>query len=268
MRRNASPHDQAVTLLGYFFVHVPSLDLTAALYDDCGRVQRLLAHPPHRVASLDHYEHIAAWLRYVNATRPANIWVRPSATLPAHPFVLLDDLPTSTAMQIADRYTAAVVETSPGNCQCWLLLALSLPAALRQDVSRFLSRRYGSDPGAISEPRWGRLPGFRNRKPGATTWTNMLRVSAASPYDPAACLSCPPPPVDAARRAAARRPDRPDCSRKEFWYAVHALRAGVPPTVVEQRVADHVAATFRRKHRDYPARTVRAAQAYLARAAP
>jgi hypothetical protein len=50
-----------------------------------------------------------------------------------------------------------------------------------------------------------------------------------------------------------------DMSRREFSYACHALRAGVDPSVVEQRIAAHVAASGRRKSRDYATRTVAAA---------
>lgn len=53
-----------------------------------------------------------------------------------------------------------VVETSPQNYQVWIhsQRRLSLPE------KRYWLKRLGSDPGADPNNRWGRCPGFRNRK--------------------------------------------------------------------------------------------------------
>jgi hypothetical protein len=53
-----------------------------------------------------------------------------------------------------------VVETSPQNFQIWI--RSQRPLSL--DEKRYWLKRMGSDPGADPNNRWGRCPGFRNRK--------------------------------------------------------------------------------------------------------
>jgi hypothetical protein len=53
-----------------------------------------------------------------------------------------------------------VVETSPQNYQVWIRSDRELSVSEK----RYWLRRLGSDPGADPNTRWGRCPGFRNRK--------------------------------------------------------------------------------------------------------
>jgi len=53
-----------------------------------------------------------------------------------------------------------VVETSPQNFQVWIRSHRPLSLAEK----RYWLKRMGSDPGADPNNRWGRCPGFRNRK--------------------------------------------------------------------------------------------------------
>lgn len=53
-----------------------------------------------------------------------------------------------------------VVETSPHNYQVWIRSQRQLSLTEK----RFWLKRLGSDPGADPNNRWGRCPGFRNRK--------------------------------------------------------------------------------------------------------
>jgi len=53
-----------------------------------------------------------------------------------------------------------VVETSPGNYQVWIHSVR--PLAIEE--KRYWLKRLHSDPGADPNHRWGRCPGFRNRK--------------------------------------------------------------------------------------------------------
>jgi hypothetical protein len=53
-----------------------------------------------------------------------------------------------------------VVETSPRNYQIWI--RSQRPLSLNE--KRYWLKRMGSDPGADPNNRWGRCPGFRNRK--------------------------------------------------------------------------------------------------------
>lgn len=64
--------------------------------------------------------------------------------------------------QSDDKWRAGrlVVETSPGNFQVWI--RSSRPLEL--DVKRYWLKNLHNDPGADPNHRWGRCPGFRNRK--------------------------------------------------------------------------------------------------------
>lgn len=94
----------------------------------------------------------------------AHIYGRPTGE---SPYTLLDDADASTL----DRLTAegfapaAVSETSPGNFQAWLRHQQSLPKELGTLAAQLLAKRFGTDRNAADWRRFGRLPGFTNRKP-------------------------------------------------------------------------------------------------------
>jgi len=252
---------------------VGPLEVAAAHYDpETGKVDRV-NEGKRKITSEADYDRLRPWLRYANAAG-CNIWIRPA--VPAHAFVILDDLPTAIAAAVAKKYRALAVETSLGNAQTWIVCNRELTREERQDVARSLCRLIGSDPGAISEPRWGRLAGFRQKKPGKENF--MTRVISAAgldrpPLDPTPHLhlaapapSSPAPPAGrgAAGGVVLSRSTGRDESRREFAFACHALRRGMSPAEVEARIAAHVIETGRRKSRDYAARTVAAAVAALA----
>jgi hypothetical protein len=269
------PAEQSAAFVDFMLSHVSRIDLAAAHYDDGGHVQRVFK-AKRTVASMADFAAVMPWLKSQNARQPANIWIRPADTLDAHPIIMLDDLPLARAQAICRKYAGASVETSPGNAQDWIVCSRALTREERQDVARSLCRLVGSDPGAISEPRWGRLPGFQQRKPGKTGWTNLLAISTgpAPALDPTPHLS----PAPAARgggggggsfivrqssvRQSSVTGDM-NMSRREFAFACYALRAGVDPSVVQQRVAAHVAVTGRKKSPSYPASVVTAALSRL-----
>ena len=58
------------------------------------------------------------------------------------------------------RVGRTVVETSPKNYQVWI--RSRLPLSPEQKLHWL--RKMGSDPGSYPKGRWGRMPGFRNRK--------------------------------------------------------------------------------------------------------
>lgn len=257
--------DQSIQFVSWMISATGPLSVAAARYGATGRVERVEQCRTflERGESLPR---MLPWLRYKNA-HCHNIWIRPCEF--DHPFLLLDDLPPSTAVSITRKYFSAAVETSPGNCQVWIRLSRSLSRDERTVVSRALCYRIGSDPGAISEPRWGRLPGFRQRKPGKCGWTNLLEASSGLQLDPKPYLALPPlPPASRGGGAFTQRQEHNKFSRQdesvcEFAFAINALRAGVNPCEVEKRIADHVLTTGRRKGRDYARRTVAAAMARL-----
>jgi hypothetical protein len=240
------------------------LQVAAAHYSATGRVDRVL-DGKRKIASPEDYIRLRPWLRHENA-HCCNIWIRPAAA--EHAIVMLDDLPTATAAAVARKYRALAIETSPGNAQVWIVCSRALSRAERQDVARSLSRLIGSDPGAISEPRWGRLAGYRQRKPGNEGF--MTRIISASndrpALDPAPHLKTAPSSPAPAGGVVAYSPigtTGGDQSRREFAFACHALRRGMTPTEVAAAVAAHVAATGRRKSAGYAERTVAAALARL-----
>jgi len=156
------------------------LEVAAAHYSAIGRVDRVRVGKL-KVAVQADYDRLRPWLRHENAGG-SNIWIRPAVA--EHALVMLDDLPPATARAIASKYRALAVETSPDNAQVWIFCSSVLAREQRQDVARSLCRLVGSDPGAISEPRWGRLVGYRQRKPGKEGFLTRI-ISTASPDRPA-----------------------------------------------------------------------------------
>jgi hypothetical protein len=102
-------------------------------------------------------------LKYRNA-HGSHIYIRPSGE---HHFTTLDDLSeTSLARLSADGFNpCAVVETSAGNFQAWLKHSRIFPKLLGTFAAQTLAERYDADPSAADWRRFGRLPGFTNRKP-------------------------------------------------------------------------------------------------------
>lgn len=103
----------------------------------------------------------------------AAIYVRPWLTFgsgneqPHCGVVLVDDLTGDAvaAMAADGLLPAAVVETSPGNHQAWMILPTDgLTNAVARAVARLLAERYNGDPKAVAASQPGRLPGLTNRK--------------------------------------------------------------------------------------------------------
>jgi RepB DNA-primase from phage plasmid len=102
-------------------------------------------------------------LKYRNA-HGSHIYIRPSGE---HRFTTLDDLrETSLARLAVDGFNpCAVVETSAGNFQAWLMHSRVFPKLLGTFAAQTLAGRYDADPSAADWRRFGRLPGFTNCKP-------------------------------------------------------------------------------------------------------
>jgi hypothetical protein len=86
-------------------------------------------------------------------------------------YILLDDLTSEAVKRLESEgfAPALVVETSPGNMQAWIKFPdLRGIKAVEQEyclaLSRQLIAKFGGDPGAAGGLRFGKLPGFRNRK--------------------------------------------------------------------------------------------------------
>ena len=238
--------------------------------DDATLLRRALAPGADPVALL-------AWCGWQQVHEGAQILIRPDPTA-VHPWLLADDVPTAAALAFAARRAALVIETSPGNCQCRILADRPLSMCERTTAQRALCAYLGGDVGSIAGDKWGRLPGFRNVKPGrAGCWTNLLRhdlaarpVSAAALLAQAQTIATPAvasaPALDplpsallgrgcvalgqgsprAAPAAGGARPqagrsalsDRPDRSARHFAFACHALRRGENPAAITRKIAD------------------------------
>jgi len=113
-----------------------------------------------------------AWARAQNVQH-AEIYIRPARGY-GWPLVFLDDVPVATALRVARRYGAMVVQTSPaGGCHIWLLCDRPLDETCRKQAQRWLAAKLGADPGSISGEHLGRLAGFKNWK-RAGCWVNVL----------------------------------------------------------------------------------------------
>lgn len=101
---------------------------------------------------------------------------------------LLDDLHVDQIKRLEDMNfaPAVVLETSDGNCQAWIrLVPPEAPEPTREvatQASRSLTRIFGADPAAVGAERFGRLPGFVNRKPkhdrqGKGPWVTLKEAT-------------------------------------------------------------------------------------------
>jgi hypothetical protein len=258
-------------LLGFLLASAERVEMAAAQYGPAGRVVAVQACRV-KPGSLAEYRRAAGWLRHKNA-QGCNIWVRPADAV--HPFVMLDDLLPARAVAVARKYRCAAVETSPGSAQLWLVMSCALPREQRQDVAKALCALVGADPCAVGEPRWGRLPGYRQRKPGKCGMTRLLAISADGPaLDPAPYLSPSPAPARAAARRgltsytrSASDESKLDESKREFAFACHSLRAGASPDSIASAIAARALARGKRRTEQqalsYARHTVQAAQARL-----
>jgi hypothetical protein len=115
------------------------------------------------VWKVDQTEKTIPYLKAMNA-RGRHIFVRPAFEREAH-FMLHDDLDKKgldrTHKQDGKfKPGRMVVESSPGNYQVWI----RSNRALSNGEKKHWLDKMGSDPGASPKHRWGRAPGFRNRK--------------------------------------------------------------------------------------------------------
>ena len=103
------------------------------------------------------------WLKYSNASG-AHIYLRPTGE---SSYTLLDDLTAYSLAQMSNEgfAPAAVVETSPNNFQAWLRHTQPFSKELGTIAARTLAIRFHADTGAADWRRFGRAPGFTNRKP-------------------------------------------------------------------------------------------------------
>jgi hypothetical protein len=103
------------------------------------------------------------YLKYRNANG-AHIYIRPTGE---SAYTLLDDLSPASIDQLEVKgfAPAAVVETSPDSFQAWLRHEQPLSKDLGTIAAKTLAEEFGADRSAADWRRFGRAPGFTNRKP-------------------------------------------------------------------------------------------------------
>jgi hypothetical protein len=115
------------------------------------------------VWSVKPVEKVENYLKAMNANG-RHIFIRP--TFEREPYYMLIDDHDKKALDTFHNENGKwkpgrmVVETSPGNYQVWIKLDRALT---NKEKSHWL-KKMGSDPGASPKHRWGRAPGFRNKK--------------------------------------------------------------------------------------------------------
>ena len=107
---------------------------------------------------------IISYLKAENANE-RHILIKPKKEVESY-YLLIDDISEDILKfhhKTADknwRYGRMVVETSPENYQVWIHSS----CALTNNEKKYWLEKLKSDPGANPNNRWGRCPGFRNRK--------------------------------------------------------------------------------------------------------
>ena len=108
-----------------------------------------------------------------------NTWRRRGELFAAGRSLMIDDLGTKLPMDtVAPLKPSAMVETSPGNYQCWYFLAEPVTDRLRFDalIRAFIAQQLlgGVDTGMSGVTRVGRLPLGRNGKAKYGGWSVRL----------------------------------------------------------------------------------------------
>lgn len=261
--------EQFDKFVNFLLEYAYNIEFACARYDDNGKVSKVIPARAKidRTASAERKK-IFKWLSYMNFSGH-NVWIRPADE--SHQIIMIDDLSVGKSLAIARKYRAAVVETSPGNCQVHIVTSCPLARTERQAACMTIARLMGGDPHATSEPRWARAPGFRQRKPGKQGWTNLICISDGAMLDPATIVPTPAHPTPAipatppapsspqpqiATPASSRphAPSRPAATSGrdehliEFAYACHCIRHGVPDDEIIRSIADRALSRGKRRN--------------------
>jgi hypothetical protein len=197
------------------------------------------------------------YLRHENAAGN-HIFIRAGPEVEGF-FMLVDDIDEARLYQDHMRNGRwkpgrLVVETSPGNHQVWIHTTRALPLGEK----RFWLKKLDNDPGADPNGRWGRCPGFRNRKGkyrdanGGYPLSRLLWIDwrgraeipvVEIPCDPQEHIrreqpirSDPPGTGPPSGGVSRDRYDKGDESATDFAFALALLRRGFSAEEVSQRI--------------------------------
>ena len=176
------------------------------------------------------------YMKHRNANG-AHVYIRPTGE---SPYTLLDDLSSATLARLtAEGYDpAAVVETSPGSFQAWLRHAQPLSKELGTLAAKTLAAQFGADGSAADWRRFGRAPGFTNRKPQHRTAQGL--------YPFARLLSClgqtfPLAEPFGLRLAALHQKAQQERAAVRLAFASQATRYAIPVVLSRFRTSSRYA---------------------------
>jgi len=196
---------------------------------------------------------IIAYLKAENA-HGRHILIQPDKVIEPY-YLLVDDVPRALIYSQHQYFCSnwkpgrMVVETSADNYQVWIRSSRPLSISEKQ----YWLKRLHSDPGAAPTDRWGRCPGFRNRK------AKYQNVSGGYPLSKLIWIDWKQPavipPIDVNLKnteielpklklknryqfESLNRADyeRNDESATDFAYAIALFRKGYSPEEVYQRI--------------------------------
>ena len=185
------------------------------------------------------------------------------------PFYLLAD---DISLDLLDRHHRyrdgtwkpgrMVVETSPNNFQIWIHCS----RYLQLQEKRYWLAKLRSDPGAAPKNRWGRCPGFRNRKVKYRDHKGQYPLSKLIWIDwkNKACIPTlsHQPVGGVCRKKSISRPDyeRGNESATDFSYALALIRRGYSNNEIYDRIlterSDWINHMGERRMKSYLLRTI------------
>lgn len=231
---------QRQRLLSFFYMSgVSHLDF--AILSNRDRETPLMRH--HLGIQRTDCDRIIRYAGYANLRESANIFIRPArkcnGTFLDHAMLFIDDVPADAVEKICSLWSAAIVETSKASYQAWIRTRWPLDEKSRATAQSALAQKFGTDPASTSGEHYGRLPGFRNRKPTRNNaWVNMVTVSGGALLDPAPYLRKPSTMERLVTSDAKviRPANGVDASAAEFGFALNALKNGADPAIVRDNL--------------------------------
>lgn len=218
----------------------------------------------------------------------AEVYIRPARWMPdgapaSWSVVFLDDVTPGRAAEIAEEFSAAVIETSDGCCHVWLAVSRPLDEAERKSLQKRLITEHAADKGSGSGEHLGRLPGFNNHKRGGV-FVKIMTISAGRLYPVGGPDSFPTAAGERIGGACVSTPtDEALCmyeslggwsseSERDFghvigrlrWFSQHApSRLHEEAARLTKELIERARARGKRDPRDYAERTVTAALSRL-----
>ena len=195
----------------------------------------------------------------------SSIYVRPSRSLSAHPWILVDHLDISAKASITEHHPpAAFVETSSDHWQAWIHLDRPLEADARAKVARWLAETYSGNPGTAEGSPFGRLPGFTNQNPHRREPDEMAPFTRLTEVHPEHVMDLASLPVSVTLAAREMRSDGPPNRRaqardQDFAIARRLVEIGQDDTAIAA-VIQAVRKDAKAHHNDYIKRTIVAAR--------